>query len=168
VIPRRLAAILVPLLLVAGPFPASAQTPRQATALQRARVLTAREAAQVRLLERTGLLRPLRVSRRCTSARVRLTVLADVRGTPRLVRYHRAPPGNSVRFTGYYDAAGRLRYATASASGRAGVLYNLAAEYDARGRLLRETGIRRPGYTAELRRLPNLNVDSLRRGRCPA
>lgn len=169
--PRRWAASVALGLLAAVPGLAWAQaTPRPPAALQRARVLAARETAQVRLLERTGLLHPLRVSRGCTdrSGRTRLNVLADVRGTPRLVRYHHALPGRSVRFTGYYDAAGRLRYATARASGQAGVLYNLSAEYDAGGRLLRETGIRRPGYTAELRRMPNLNVDGLRRGRCPA
>lgn len=167
---RSLAAILAPLLLATVLPLASAQTPpRQPTALQQARVLVARETAQVRLLERTGLLHPLRVSRRCAdrAGRVRLTVLADVRNTPRLVRYVRALPGNHVQFTGYYDAAGRLRYATARASGLSGVRYNLVAEYDARGRLLRETGIRRPGYVTELRRQPNLRVEALHRGLCP-
>ncbi|BDP42323.1 hypothetical protein DAETH_22920 [Deinococcus aetherius] len=167
---RSLAAPLASLLLAALSPLAPAQTsPRQPTALQQARVLVARETAQVRLLERTGLLHPLRVSRRCADrlGRVRLTVLADVRNTPRIVRYRRALPGNNVQFTGYYDATGRLRYATARASGSSGVRYNLAAEYDVRGRLLRETGIRRPGYVTELRRQPGLHVESLRRGLCP-
>ncbi|MEF2279574.1 hypothetical protein V3W47_14860 [Deinococcus sp. YIM 134068] len=166
---HRLPAVLLAFGLLCGPPSGHAQAvSRQPTALQQARVQAAQETAQVRLLERAGQLRPQRVSASCRdrSGRVRLSVLADALGTPRIVRYARRIPDNTLHFTGYYDATGRLRFATAQASGPVGVLYNLSAEYDARGRLLRETGTRRAGYAAELRRLPNLNVVLLRRGIC--
>ncbi|GBF05282.1 hypothetical protein DAERI_040042 [Deinococcus aerius] len=166
---RTLAASLVPLLLAPALAQTNAQT-RQAETLQEARVQVARETAQVRLLERSGALRSVPVSSTCLdrSGRPLLTVLVDPGGTPRIVRYNRQQPDNSVQFTGYYDAAGRLRLATGSASGFSGLLYNLTAEYDPRGIRLYESGTRRPGYTADLRYLGGLSANSLRLGRCPS
>lgn len=167
---KPLAAALA-LSFLTAPLALAQNTPtRQFTALQQARVQVARETAQVRLLERTGQLRPLRVAANCMDrfGRLQLSVLVDAKGTPRLVRYERQIPDNSAQFTGYYDAAGHLRLATGSASGYPGPLYNLTAEYDARGRLLNEAGMRRPGWSADLRELSGLNLGALRLGRCPA
>lgn len=157
-------------LLAATPALAQPTTPRQPTTLSKARVQVARETAQVRQLERSGQLRPAPVASSCLdrSGRSQLTVLVDAKGTPRLVRYGRRQPDHSASFTGYYDAAGRLRLATGSASGFSGLLYNVTAEYDARGILLYESGLRRPGYTADLRSLGGLSAAALRLGRCPA
>ncbi|MEW6421292.1 MAG: hypothetical protein AB1511_06160 [Deinococcota bacterium] len=157
-------------LLAATPALAQPAAPRQPTTLSKARVQVARETAQVRQLERSGQLRPARVASTCLdrSGRPRLTVLVDAKGTPRLVRYERQQPDNSASFTGYYDAAGRLRLATGSASGLAGLLYSVTAEYDPRGVLLHESGTRRPGWNADLRSLGGLSAAALRLGRCPA
>ncbi|WP_272976656.1 hypothetical protein [Deinococcus geothermalis] len=142
----------------------------QPTTLSKARVQVARETAQVRQLERSGQLRPAPVASSCLdrSGHPQLTVLVDAKGTPRLVRYGRRQPDHSASFTGYYDAAGRLRLATGSAAGLAGPLYNLTAEYDPRGILLYESGTRRSGWNADLRSLGGLNAAALRLGRCPA
>ncbi|GAA5532011.1 hypothetical protein [Deinococcus aluminii] len=168
--PHKLTASLAPLLLAAAPALAQTAAPRQPTAVQEARVQVARETAQVRLLERSGALRSAPVAANCLdrSGQPRLSVLVDAKGTPRLVRYDQREPDNSIAFTGYYDAAGRLRLATGSASGLSGLLYNVTAEYDPRGLLLHESGTRRPGWNADLRRLGRLDTAALRLGRCPA
>ncbi|EYB66892.1 hypothetical protein DEIPH_ctg064orf0061 [Deinococcus phoenicis] len=168
--PFKLAAPLALGLLAAAPAFAQTTPPPQPTELQEARVQVARETAQVRLLERSGQLRPAPVAATCLdrSGHQRLRVLTDAGGTPRVVRFDQQTPDNAIQFTGYYDAAGRLRYATGSASGFSGPLYNLTAEYDARGRLLYESGMRRPGWSSDLRFLGGLSTAALRLGRCPA
>lgn len=148
------------------------QTTRPPTAPQAAqnaaRVAVARETAQVRQLERTGKLQAVKVTGSCAGRDniPLLKVWADAKGTPRLVRYQRFYPDNSQSFTGYYDAAGRLRYAKASASGFIGLLYNVTTEYDAAGRQVAESGTRRPGWGQDVRRMPGLNPDLLKRGIC--
>ncbi|MFB9992590.1 hypothetical protein ACFFLM_11490 [Deinococcus oregonensis] len=133
-----------------------------------ARVAVARETAQVRLLQRSGGLKAVKVTGSCAGRDniPLLKVWADAKGTPRLVQYQRFYPDNSQSFTGYYDAAGRLRFAKASASGFIGLLYNVTTEYDAAGRQVAESGTRRPGWNQELQRLPGLNPDLLKRGIC--
>lgn len=148
------------------------QTTRPPTAQQAAqsaaRVAVARATAQVRNLQRNGGLKAVKVTGSCAGRDniPLLKVWADTKGTPRLVQYQRFYPDNSQSFTGYYDAAGRLRYAKASASGFIGLLYNVVTEYDAAGRQVNESGTRRPGWTQDLRRLPGLNPDLLKRGIC--
>ncbi|THF68839.1 hypothetical protein E7T06_14865 [Deinococcus sp. Arct2-2] len=149
----------------------AATTPTQTAptpAQNAARVAVARETAQVRALQRNGGLKAVKVTGSCAGRDniPLLKVWADAKGTPRLVQYQRFYPDNSQSFTGYYDAAGRLRYAKASASGFIGLLYNVTTEYDAAGRQVAESGTRRPGWTQDLLRLPGLNPDLLKRGIC--
>lgn len=133
-----------------------------------ARVAVARETAQVRLLQRSGSLKAVKVTGSCAGRDnvPMLKVWADAKDTPRLVQYQRLYPDNSLSFTGYYDAAGRLRYAKASASGFIGLLYSVTTEYDAAGRQVAESGTRRPGWSQDLLRMPGLNPDLLKRGIC--
>lgn len=142
----------------------TAPTPAQ----NAARVAVARETAQVRSLQRSGGLKAVKVTGSCAGRDniPLLKVWADAKGTPRLVQYQRFYPDNSQSFTGYYDAAGRLRYAKASASGFIGLLYNVITEYDAAGRQVAESGTRRPGWGQDVRRMPGLNPDLLKRGIC--
>ncbi|ANE43416.1 hypothetical protein [Deinococcus puniceus] len=149
-----------------------AQTTRPPTTQQAAqnaaRVAVARETAQVRSLQRSGGLKAVKVTGSCAGRDniPLLKVWADAKGTPRLVQYQRLFPDNARSFTGYYDAAGRLRYAKASASGFIGLLYNVTTEYDAAGRQVAESGTRRPGWGQDVRRMPGLNPDLLKRGIC--
>ncbi len=146
----------------------SAPVSGQTSAQNAARVAVARETAQVRLLQRSGGLKAVKVTGSCAGRDnvPLLKVWADAKGTPRLVQYQRLFPDNSQSFMGYYDAAGRLRYATASASGFIGLLYNVTTEYDAAGRQVAESGTRRPGWSQDLLRMPGLNPDLLKRGIC--
>lgn len=167
--------VLFPLTLALACFPALAQVKansvslsRQPTPQQAARVQVAQVTAQVRELERTGGLHAAPVSAGCRTRTggSMLRILKDSHGTTRLVRYVQLIPDNTVRFTGYYDAGGKLRYATGSASGFPGPLYNLTSEYDAQGNRLHESGFRRLGWNNDLAQMPGLNIAALARGEC--
>jgi hypothetical protein len=166
---RPLAFMLTACLTAAVATAATTPTKTASTPAQNAaRVAVARETAQVRALQRSGGLKAVKVTGSCAGRDniPLLKVWADAKGTPRLVQYQRLFPDNSQSFTGYYDAAGRLRYAKASASGFIGLLYNVVTEYDAAGRQVAESGTRRPGWNQDLLRLPGLNPDLLKRGIC--
>lgn len=135
---------------------------------QAARVQVAQETMQVRLLERSGQLLPLRPAASCADrfGKQKLTVLKDTRGITRVVRFEQRIPDNTVAFTGYFDAAGHLRYATGQASGYPGLLYNLTDEFDVQGNLIHEVGTRRPGQNGDLREVLGKHLEAWQQGQC--
>ncbi|WP_425147232.1 hypothetical protein [Deinococcus sp.] len=111
----------------------------------------------------SGVLKPLPLSAACQKAGY--SALQDTRGTLRVLRYLRTVPDNSQRLTQYYDAAGRLQSVKASASGFAGLLYDLSARFDAQGKVLGETGYRSKLYRGSLKTLLR-DAGAVRAGRC--
>ena len=112
---------------------------------------------------RQPLLRPLPLSAACRQAGY--SALQDAAGTLRVLRYLRTVPDNSQRLTQYYDAGGHLQSVKASASGFAGLLYDLSARFGASGKLLSETGFRSRFFTASLTTLLR-DAAAVKAGRC--
>ena len=93
------------------------------------------------------------------------TVFADTRGTTRLLTLTRMVPDNSSRLTQRYDARGRLTTVQASASGFAGIRYDLTVQFDSRGRVVSERGYRANGERPNVRAML-INERAIRAGRC--
>jgi len=108
-------------------------------------------------------LKPLPLSVPCQKAGY--SALQDAAGTLRVLRYVRLIPDNSARITQYYGADGRLQSLKASASGFAGVLYDLTASADRTGRLTAEKGYRSKLFTGPLTVLL-LDGRAVKAGRC--
>jgi len=108
-------------------------------------------------------LKPLPLSAACQKAGY--SALQDAAGTLRVLRYVRLIPDNSARITQYYGADGRLQSVKASASGFAGVLYDLTASADRSGKLTAEKGYRSKLFTGSLAAvLPDARA--VKAGRC--
>ncbi|WP_424951877.1 hypothetical protein [Deinococcus sp.] len=108
-------------------------------------------------------LRPLPLSAACQQAGY--SALQDAAGTLRVLRYVRLVPDNSARLTQYYGATGRLQSLRATASGFAGVLYDLSARVDARGNMVGEKGYRSKLFTGSLKRVIR-DADGVKSGTC--
>ncbi|MPY65908.1 hypothetical protein F8S09_04240 [Deinococcus sp. SDU3-2] len=87
--------------------------------------------------------------RTCTVGDVRLTV--DRAGWVRFLTHGHRYPDNTLVVRQSYDRAGRLTGVRVDFSGFAGRLLDVRSVFDARGRLIRETGYRRAGVTTPLR-----------------
>ena len=109
------------------------------------------------------ILKPLSLSAACRIAGY--SALQDAAGTLRVLRYVRLVPDNSARVTQYYGASGRLQSVRATASGFAGVLYDLAASVDAKGNVVNEKGYRSKLFTDSLKTAIR-DVAAVRAGRC--
>ncbi|MBZ9714333.1 hypothetical protein [Deinococcus multiflagellatus] len=77
--------------------------------------------------------------------------LLDRAGRVRSLDYARLIPDNTLRVRQSYDRAGRLTGMQVQWTGFAGPLLNVRGAFDARGRLVKETGFRRAGVTTPLR-----------------
>jgi len=109
------------------------------------------------------ILKPLSLSAACRIAGY--SALQDAAGTLRVLRYVRLVPDNSARVTQYYGASGRLQSVRATASGFAGVLYDLAASVDAKGNVVNEKGYRSKLFTDSLKTAIR-DAAAVRAGRC--
>ncbi|WP_104990786.1 hypothetical protein [Deinococcus sp. NW-56] len=87
--------------------------------------------------------------RTCTVGDVRLTV--DRAGRVRFLTHGHRYPDNTLVVRQSYDRTGRLTGVRVDFSGFAGRLLDVRGVFDARGRLIRETGYRRAGVTTPLR-----------------
>ncbi|MBB5232625.1 hypothetical protein [Deinococcus budaensis] len=85
----------------------------------------------------------------CVRGEVRYRV--DSQGRVRFLDHGQRFPDNLLRVTQSYDRAGRLGGVTVRQTGFAGRVLELRGTFDARGRLVNETGFRAPGVTAPLR-----------------
>ncbi len=108
-------------------------------------------------------LKPLPLGVACQNAGY--SALQDAAGTLRVLRYVRLVPDNSARVTQYYGASGRLQSIRATASGFAGVLYDLTATVDARGNVVAEKGYRSKLFTDNLKTVIR-DAAAVRAGRC--
>ncbi|GGM29513.1 hypothetical protein GCM10008956_01850 [Deinococcus arenae] len=79
------------------------------------------------------------------------TYLLDRSGRVRSLTYARLVPDNRLLVRQSYDRAGRLTGLSVQWSGFAGRLLDVRGSFDARGRLVRETGFRARGVTTPLR-----------------
>ena len=79
------------------------------------------------------------------------TFLLDRSGRVRSLTYARLVPDNRLLVRQSYDRAGQLTGLSVNWSGFAGRLLDVRASFDARGRLVRETGFRARGVTTPLR-----------------
>ncbi|WP_157883000.1 hypothetical protein [Deinococcus soli (ex Cha et al. 2016)] len=79
------------------------------------------------------------------------TYLLDNTGRVRSLTYARLLPDNRLWVRQSYDRAGRLTGLSVSWSGFAGRLLDVRGSFDARGRLVKETGFRARGVTTPLR-----------------
>ncbi|ALW89295.1 hypothetical protein AUC44_10635 [Deinococcus actinosclerus] len=79
------------------------------------------------------------------------TFLLDRSGRVRSLTYARLVPDNTLRVRQSYDRAGRLTGLSVQWSGFAGRLLDARGSFDARGRLVKETGFRARGVTTPLR-----------------
>lgn len=79
------------------------------------------------------------------------TYLLDRSGRVRSLTYARLVPDNRLWVRQSYDRAGRLTGLSVSWSGFAGRLLDVRGSFDARGRLVKETGFRARGVTTPLR-----------------
>ncbi|MVN88390.1 hypothetical protein GO986_16720 [Deinococcus sp. HMF7620] len=77
--------------------------------------------------------------------------LLDRAGQVRSLDYARLVPDNTLRVRQSYDRAGRLTGVQVQWTGFVGRLLDVRGAFDARGRLVKETGFRREGITAPLR-----------------
>ncbi len=109
------------------------------------------------------ILKPLSLSAACQIAGY--SALQDAAGTLRVLRYVRLVPDNSALVTQYYGASGRLQSVRATASGFAGVLYDLAASVDAKGNVVNEKGYRSKLFTDSLKTAIR-DAAAVRAGRC--
>jgi len=89
------------------------------------------------------------VLRSCSVGEMRLTT--DALGQVRFLEYGQNIPDNTLQVRQSYDRAGRLTGIRVTWSGFAGQMLDARAAYDARGRLIRETGYRRSGFTTPLK-----------------
>ncbi|MFC4427442.1 hypothetical protein [Deinococcus navajonensis] len=87
--------------------------------------------------------------RPCVMGELRL--LIDRNGRVRFLEHGHLYPDNRLRVRQSYDRAGHLSGVWVQWSGFAGPLLNVRGAFDARGRLMRETGYRRAGVTTPLR-----------------
>ncbi|KEF34132.1 hypothetical protein RDMS_08585 [Deinococcus sp. RL] len=87
--------------------------------------------------------------RTCTVEDLRLTV--DRTGRVRFLTHGHRFPDNTLVVRQSYDRAGRLAGVRVEWNGFAGRLLDVRGVFDARGRLVRETGERRAGVTTPLR-----------------
>ena len=126
-------------------------------------ILTLALACSVSALAAQPVLKPLSLSAACRIAGY--SALQDAAGTLRVLRYVRLVPDNSARVTQYYGASGRLQSVRATASGFAGVLYDLAASVDAKGNVVNEKGYRSKLFTDSLKTAIR-DVAAVRAGRC--
>ncbi|GGS19150.1 hypothetical protein GCM10008961_08370 [Deinococcus knuensis] len=78
------------------------------------------------------------------------TFLLDRSGRVRSLTYTRLVPDNRLWVRQSYDRAGRLTGLSVSWSGFAGRLLDVRGSFDARGRLVKETGFRARGVTTPL------------------
>lgn len=78
------------------------------------------------------------------------TYLLDRSGRVRSLTYARLVPDNTLRVRQSYDRAGRLTGLSVNWSGFAGRLLDVRGAFDARGRLVKETGFRARGVTTPL------------------
>ena len=117
----------------------------------------------VPVFEASPILKPLSLSAACRIAGY--SALQDAAGTLRVLRYVRLVPDNSARVTQYYGASGRLQSVRATASGFAGVLYDLAASVDAKGNVVNEKGYRSKLFTDSLKTAIR-DAAAVRAGRC--
>ena len=85
----------------------------------------------------------------CVVDGLRLTT--DASGSVRFLEYGQNIPDNTLRVRQSYDRLGRLTGLSVAWSGFAGQMVNARASYDSRGRLLKETGYRRAGFTTPLK-----------------
>ncbi|GMA17500.1 hypothetical protein E5F05_10865 [Deinococcus metallilatus] len=85
----------------------------------------------------------------CSQDGVRYRV--DGQGHVRSLEYGHRYPDNVLHVTQSYDRAGRLTGVTIRQTGFAGRVLDLRGSFDARGRLVKESGYRAPGVTASLR-----------------
>lgn len=108
-------------------------------------------------------LKPLPLSAACQKAGY--SALQDAAGTLRVLRYVRRIPDNSARVTQYYAAGGTLQSLRATASGFAGVLYDLTVGVDAKGNLVNEKGYRSKLFTGDLKNVIR-DAGAVRAGRC--
>ncbi|MXV20668.1 hypothetical protein GLX28_13595 [Deinococcus xianganensis] len=79
------------------------------------------------------------------------TYLLDRSGRVRSLTYARLVPDNRLWVRQSYDRAGRLTGLSVNWSGFAGRLLDVRGSFDARGRLVKETGFRARGVTTPLR-----------------
>ena len=126
-------------------------------------ILTLALACSVSALAAQPVLKPLSLSAACRIAGY--SALQDAAGTLRVLRYVRLVPDNSARVTQYYGASGRLQSVRATASGFAGVLYDLAASVDAKGNVVNEKGYRSKLFTDSLKTAIR-DAAAVRAGRC--
>lgn len=110
-----------------------------------------------------SVLKPLPLTLSCQSAGY--SALQDTAGTLRVLRYVRIVPDNSARITQYYAASGRLQSVRATASGFAGVLYDLTASIGAKGDVVGEKGYRSKLFSGSLKSVIR-DVGLIRSGRC--
>lgn len=79
------------------------------------------------------------------------TYLLDASGRVRGLAYARLIPDNTLRVRQSYDRAGTLTGMAVQWTGFAGRRLDVRGAFDARGRLVRETGYRAKGMTTPLR-----------------
>ncbi|WP_155299447.1 hypothetical protein [Deinococcus kurensis] len=79
------------------------------------------------------------------------TFLLDRSGRVRSLTYARLVPDNRLLVRQSYDRAGQLTGLSVNWSGFAGRLLDVRGSFDARGRLVKETGFRARGVTTPLR-----------------
>lgn len=79
-----------------------------------------------------------------------LRLTTDLHGRLRSVQHGQNVPDNSLSVRQSYDRAGRLSSVTVQWSGFAGLLLDLRGSFDSAGRLVKETGYRRPGITTPI------------------
>ena len=108
-------------------------------------------------------LRPLTLSAACQKAGY--SALQDSGGTVRVLRYVRLIPDNTARQTEYYSAAGQLQSVRATASGFVGLLYDLNAKVDGKGRIVGETGYRSKFFRGGVVLLP-VSAAQVKQGSC--
>jgi hypothetical protein len=108
-------------------------------------------------------LRPLPLSPACRKAGY--SALQDASGTLRVLRYVRLIPDNTARQTQYYSAAGQLQSVRATASGFVGLLYDLSATVDSKGRIASEKGYRSRFFKGAVVLLPT-SPSLVKRGQC--
>ncbi|MBB5374851.1 hypothetical protein HNQ07_000295 [Deinococcus metalli] len=84
----------------------------------------------------------------CTAGET--TYRLDTAGRVRSVDYARLIPDNTLRVRQSYDRAGRLTGASVRWTGFAGPLLDVRGSFDARGRLVKESGFRAKGVTTPL------------------
>lgn len=75
----------------------------------------------------------------------------DERGRVRFLEHGHRFPDNTLSVTQSYDRAGRLSGITVRQTGFAGRVLDVRGTFDARGRLVKETGFRAPGMGTPLR-----------------